>query len=131
MIMRLLVTSLVLVSVGAIGACRLGPNSNNVGLDCSNSNDCDDPDDALACVSTKDDNANIDANNPDGICLPPPEGWTCQGDFWNDEDDFCDCGCGIVDADCGIDETSGACDENNCTGDQVPDAADNSKCVDP
>lgn len=121
------------LSLSLVG-CPLGAGADDTGLDCRDSSDCDDPNDALACVSTNDDEALIDVGGAAGnfgVCLPPPQGWSCRGDFWNDKDSICDCGCGLVDADCAGNELATACsaDGNNCPAGQSPVADDNSQCA--
>jgi hypothetical protein len=120
--MRFILLIVMLTSVG----CRLSTFSDSTGAECGDAQDCDDS--TLGCVSTKDDNINVGVGNTRGVCLPPPDGWTCDGDFWNDNEELCDCGCGIVDADCAGDATEPACDENNCPSGQNPQATDNSQC---
>jgi hypothetical protein len=120
--------TLLFLTALVVGGCRLGDGigSDNTGADCTSAKDCDDRD--LACVSLREDAPNIGAGNEDGVCLPAPDGWTCQSRFWNDVDELCDCGCGIIDPDCAGNTASSACDENNCPPGQNPVAADNARC---
>jgi hypothetical protein len=63
-------------------------------------------------------------------CLPPPKGWTCNANRY--EDTLCDCGCGIKDPDCTIPLPGycNSCPEESCAhGDcQKVDPADETRC---
>lgn len=108
------------VALTAVG-CRLEGASDDIGLKCETSNDCDNND--HGCVP-------VDETVPTGtrVCMPPAAEWTCKGKFFGDG--FCDCGCGFLDLDCNGDLTSAAChpgDGNHCAAGN-PVATDNTKC---
>ena len=105
----------------AATACQLAPNRGNLGIECDDAGDCDDPE--LGCVPVND-------LNPAGqkVCMPPPGDWSCQGKFFGDG--ACDCGCDFLDSDCLGNTSSGACaqDGNQCPNDKEPKPDDNTTC---
>lgn len=113
--MRALALFTALLALALVDACSLGRVSGNVGVECDDTSDCD-PDDTLACVSNDPDDPAAGA-----VCMPPPDGWVCDGKFYKDFEALCDCGCGIIDVDCAGNASAAACDENNCeTGEPLP-----------
>lgn len=76
--------------------------------------------------------ASIDATN-NGECIPTQ--WTCDGEFYDDIFDECDCGCGVLDPDC-ADATVASCeycnDFGSCNAALCPgtiDPVDNATCT--
>jgi hypothetical protein len=108
-------------SLSTLSACRLQDASGQIGLECKDAGDCDDS--ALGCVP-------VDVDNPGRgkACMPPPEGWICQGDLYGD--DVCDCGCAVLDLDC-PNELASSCGDNGnqCPEGQDPVNNDNTQCA--
>ncbi len=118
--LTLLLAVLTAGTLAALGGCQLAASRGNVGLECTDSGECDDPD--LGCVATDD-------TNPAGtrVCLPPPGDWQCKGKFFGDG--ACDCGCELQDIDCpDLLASSCANDGNQCPQGQNPKANDNTTC---
>jgi hypothetical protein len=101
-------------------SCQLAAQRGNVGLECDDAGDCDDPD--LGCVTT-----DSEAAGSQKVCMPPPSDWQCKGKFFGDG--ACDCGCGFLDSDCpSLSSAVCAQDGNNCPVGQNPIADNNIDC---
>ncbi len=71
-----------------------------------------------------------DCDGATGMCAMPkevPAGWTCNPDYYGDED--CDCGCGILDEDC-ADNSYASCEyATGCTATGYVNPEDSTQCV--
>ncbi len=59
-------------------------------------------------------------------CLPPPDGWTCDGSWYGDGN--CTCGCGVLDLDCAAAYSGSDCSDNGCDSLSYPDPANLTSC---